>query len=143
MTISLFLFMLLIASILTSLVTEATKKMVEDFATNGIAAASSIIIGCGIGIGYHIGITPNMETSESILLVIALIIGSWLCAMLGYDKIKQTILQFKYPTGTDPITTFINAKKSAEEEKVKQGVGKVKIVPDSIPTYPPSSPKKR
>jgi putative Mn2+ efflux pump MntP len=89
---------LLVISTLTGLVTEAVKKiMIEhnvDYRANTITGLVSLVLSAAIGTGY-IFITNIGFTAQVVVYLIALIFMSWLCAMVGYDKVIQTISQFK------------------------------------------------
>lgn len=93
-----FLMGLLFVSAITSLTTEAVKKILVEkkktYYANTLAGIVSIIVSMIVGIGYlltaHIGFN-----AEIAVYLFALMAGSWLCAMLGYDKVIQTISQFK------------------------------------------------
>lgn len=93
-----FLLGLLVISTLTGLVTEAVKKiMIEynvDYRANTITGLVSLVLSTAIGTGY-IFITNIGFTAQVVVYLIALIFMSWLCAMVGYDKVIQTISQFK------------------------------------------------
>lgn len=93
-----FLFGLLIISTVTGLATEAIKKLLMEhsikYHANTLAGIVSLIISTAIGSGYIL--ITNLEfTIQIIVCLIALIFMSWLCAMVGYDKVIQTIGQFK------------------------------------------------
>ena len=98
--ISLHVFMLgvLITSTLTSLATEAVKKLLaehsKNYYANTLAGILSVILSVAIGIGYMM-LSSISFTSQTIVYLIALVFISWLCAMVGYDKVIQTIRQFK------------------------------------------------
>ena len=93
-----FLFGLLITSAITGLATEAIKKILSEhnvaYHANTLVGIVSLIISAAIGTGYII--ITNLEfTIQIIICLIAQIFMSWLCAMVGYDKVIQTISQFK------------------------------------------------
>lgn len=95
MTIEIFLMMLLACSILTTLTVEAIKKMFTDGESrkaNIIAAVVAIILAIAIAVIYAImaAITVN---AQYIVMIVALCFLSWLCAMVGYDKVIQAIAQ--------------------------------------------------
>ena len=98
--ISLHVFMLgvLITSTLTSLATEAVKKLLaehsKNYYANTLAGIVSVILSVAIGIGYTM-LSGISFTSQTIVYLIALVFISWLCAMVGYDKVIQAISQFK------------------------------------------------
>jgi len=93
-----FLFGLLVTSTLTGLVTEAVKKITVEYnvnyRANTLAGLVSLVLSAAIGIGY-IFVTNVGFTAQVVAYIIALIFMSWLCAMIGYDKVIQTISQFK------------------------------------------------
>lgn len=96
-TIDIFLLGLLIISTLTSLVTEAVKKVLLEsnvaFRSNLIAGIASLVLSTAVSICYII--LYNIEFSAAICVcMLALMFMSWLCAMVGYDKVVQTIRQF-------------------------------------------------
>lgn len=83
---------------MTSLITQAMKKLLDEnnvrYASNTLAGIIAVITSLLISIGYII--IYNIIFSPVILVyIVALIILSWLCAMLGYDKVMQTISQMK------------------------------------------------
>ena len=98
--ISLHVFMLgvLITSTLTSLATEAVKKLLaehsKNYYANTLAGIVSVILSVAIGISYMM-LSNISFTSQTIVYLIALVFISWLCAMVGYDKVIQAISQFK------------------------------------------------
>ena len=78
---------------MTSLITEAVKKAFQVKRPNIVALIVSIIVGAGVPCGYII-ITPELVmTVQDIVYVIALIVLTWLCSTLGYDKVIQTLAQ--------------------------------------------------
>ncbi|MBR6850999.1 MAG: aminopeptidase [Lachnospiraceae bacterium] len=87
--------LLTICAAMTALVTEALKKMLGNrkYSVNILAAAVSIAV-AGLICAAYIILTETVLTAKVWVYVTALIILSWLCAMVGYDKVKQTLLQF-------------------------------------------------
>ena len=94
MTIQIFLVLLMAVSILVSLTVEALKKMHDNFPSNIMAAIVSIVISIVVGICYSI-ITNITFDAQLVIYLIALTFLSWLCAMLGYDKVVQALKQIK------------------------------------------------
>lgn len=82
-----FAFLLLMVSVLTSLAVQALKSILDEqgwsYAPNTLAGAVAVVLGIAVGI----------ITGCSLAAVIALVFLSWLCAMLGYDKVKQALEQ--------------------------------------------------
>lgn len=93
-----FLMGLLATSVLTGLVTEAIKKIMDEhnktYRANTLAGLVSVVLSAAIGAGYVVmtGVSLN---SQLMVCLIALVLMSWLCAMVGYDKVIQAISQFK------------------------------------------------
>lgn len=87
---------LVIVSALTGLITEAIKKILTEFnksyQPNSLAGIVSVIVSIAIGAGNVI-LSQAAWNSTAIAHIICLIILSWLCAMLGYDKVVQTLKQ--------------------------------------------------
>lgn len=89
-----FLLMLLACSLFTSLTVEAIKKMLEGKSkkSNLIAAAVAIVLAVAIGVGYAI-LFGVIDMTQYVVTIVALCFLSWLCAMVGYDKVIQAIEQ--------------------------------------------------
>ena len=98
--ISLQVFMLgvLITSTLTGLATEAIKTVLVEhgkkYYANTLAGVVSMFLSLGVGIGYMSIYNIALSTSAVVYLV-SLVFASWLCAMIGYDKVVQAVAQFK------------------------------------------------
>lgn len=92
MTVEMFLALLLGFSTLSSLITEAIKKL---FSTNGNITAFivSILIGLiGTSIYYQLG---NIDfTLNNVIYAILMGLASSLTSQVGYDKIKEAIQKF-------------------------------------------------
>lgn len=93
-----FLLGLLVISTLTGLVTEAIKKLLSDYNktyhANTLAGLTALVLSVAIGVGYVLLMNIGF-TTQTIICLIALVFMSWLCAMVGYDKVMQAISQFK------------------------------------------------
>lgn len=89
-SIDVFLSGLLIVSTLTGLVTEAVKKILTELGktcyANTLAGAVAAILSIAIGISYVL-LTGIGFNSSVVVCIIALAFMSWLCAMVGYDKV--------------------------------------------------------
>lgn len=98
MSIEIFSFGLLITSTLTGLVTEAIKSIMTElgktYRSNIIAGIVAALISAAIGFGYIIVTNAGFSTTM-IMYWIAHVFMSWLCSMVGYDKVVQAISQFK------------------------------------------------
>ena len=97
-SIQVFLLGLLIVSTITGLTTEAIKKLFNEanrpYRSNLLAGIVAAILSIAIGIAYIL-LSGIGFTTQSIICLIGLIFMSWLCAMVGYDKVIQAISQFK------------------------------------------------
>lgn len=98
LSLEVFLLGLLITSTLTSLVTEAVKKIMTEYnktyRANTLVGIVALLLSVAIGCGYIV-LTGLEFTSAVIICLIAQVFMSWLCAMVGYDKVIQAIGQFK------------------------------------------------
>lgn len=97
-SLDIFLFGLLIASTLTSLVTEAVKSVLKEhgiaYRANTLAGLVAVVLSAALSIGYFV-LSDIAFDSKMIVCFVAMILMSWLCAMVGYDKVIQAISQFK------------------------------------------------
>ena len=98
MNFEIFLFGLLITSTLTGLATEAVKTVLAErnvgYKANTLAGIVALIMSIAIGAAYIV-LTETAFTSQIVVYMVAHVFMSWLCAMVGYDKVVQTISQFK------------------------------------------------
>lgn len=89
---------LLISSTLTSLATEGVKKVLSEknkiYHANTLAGIVALVVSALIGVGYVL-LMAIPFTTQIVVCLIALVLMSWLCAMVGYDKVVQAISQFK------------------------------------------------
>lgn len=97
-TFEVFMLGLLITSVLTGLATEAVKNVLTEhnvnYRANTLAGLIALILSAAIGCGYVV-LAKVGFTSQVIVCLIAQVFMSWLCAMVGYDKVIQAISQFK------------------------------------------------
>ncbi len=96
MTMTVFLIILAACAAITSLLTEGIKKFLNElkvtYASNVLVLAVAVIVGCGATALYYVNYQIPFNALNSVYL--ALIgIANWLGAMLGYDKVRQTISQ--------------------------------------------------
>ena len=94
----LFMLGLLLVSILTGLTTEAIKNIYKEnnktYYANTLAGVVALVLSIAVGV-WFIFIKDMGFTGANVSCVIALAFMSWLCAMVGYDKVIQAISQFK------------------------------------------------
>ena len=97
-TLEVFMLGVLIASTLTGLATEAIKIIFTEYGkkyyANSLAGIVSLVVSLAVGAGYVL-MRGIGFTTQVIVYMVALVFISWLCAMVGYDKVVQTISQFK------------------------------------------------
>ena len=98
MSLQIFLALLMVVSVFTSLVVEAWKKFLGDknkFSSNVLVGVTAIILSACVGAFYCI-MAEVAFNSQIVIILIALVFLSWLCAMVGYDKVVQAITQLKF-----------------------------------------------
>lgn len=87
---------LVVTSLFTSLMTEAVKKILDEFKIkylpNILAAIMSIFVSIAVIEGYIL-FTGIAVTNQIIVQGVTLVVLSFLCATVGYDKVIQTINQ--------------------------------------------------
>lgn len=98
MTFDIFLMGLLIVSTLTGVATEAIKVWLKEqgqrYQANALAGYVAVVLSVAVGIAYII-LSETVINVQMAVYLIALIFLSWLSAMVGYDKVIQTIMQLK------------------------------------------------
>lgn len=98
MTFDKFLIVLFIASVITSLVTEALKTFLDSlnvkYASNVMVLIVSVIIG-GFGTACYYVLTEIAWTATNVIYLFLMVGANWLCSMLGYDKVMQAITQWR------------------------------------------------
>jgi len=83
-------------SVITSLVVEGIKVLLGDraYSANTLAAVVSVLVSVVSAVCYTVDNCVPLD-EKNIVIYFLLCVGSWLCSMLGYDKVKQAILQIK------------------------------------------------
>ena len=96
MTVTLFITIFTIGSMACGLLTEAIKKAYEnaskEYSANVIALVDALIVG-GLGTAGAYMLLGIEWTVNNIICLVLMIVVIWLGAMLGFDKVKQTIEQ--------------------------------------------------
>ena len=94
MTIELFLTFLTAGSAVSSLIVQAFKKTFKNIPNNILALISSVCVGTlGSLLSYLFMDIPF--DAKNIISAILLGIAMWVGSCCGYDKVMQTIVQFK------------------------------------------------
>lgn len=95
MTTTMFLMLLSTFSVLSALITEGIKKISNDkanFSWNITATIIALIVGgCGCLVYYKL--SEICFTVNNLIYAILMGLSSGLVSMVGYDKVKQAILQ--------------------------------------------------
>lgn len=65
----------------------------RKYSANLLAAIVSVVT-AGLICTAYIILTETVLTPKVWVYIVAVTILSWLCAMVGYDKVKETLLQF-------------------------------------------------
>lgn len=95
MNITTFLMLLFAFSVITSLVMEVVKKFIsekENVSYNIVTLSIAVIIG-GLGTVIYYRLSNTPFTLNGSIYAVLMGFASGLCSMLGYDKVKQAILQ--------------------------------------------------
>jgi Na+-driven multidrug efflux pump len=95
MTTAIFLMLLSSFSVLSGLVTEAIKKLINDKANlsyNLIALIVALIIGSG-GCAIYYQLNNILFDVNNIIYMVLMGFASGLVSMIGYDKVKQAVEQ--------------------------------------------------
>lgn len=79
---------------MTSLITEGIKKTLTGKKPTIIAAVVSLVVGFFVPLGYII-LNKLPFTAQDGVYIAAMVVLTWLCATLGYDKIWQVLNQLK------------------------------------------------
>lgn len=94
MTIELFIFMLTIGAMISSLLTQAMKQAFKNISSNILALIDAIIIGIiGMVLFYFLMGIPF--TLQNIICIPLMALCIWIGSMIGYDKCLQTLEQIK------------------------------------------------
>jgi hypothetical protein len=98
-----FLLGMILVSMFTGLTTEAVKTVLTarnvQYNANVLSGIVSAALSVAVGVGYTV-LSEIPFSYQTIVCIVALVFLSWLCAMVGYDKVIQVISQFK-TTGKD------------------------------------------
>lgn len=98
MDVALFMALLTIGSVASSLLTQAIKKTYENagktYSSNVIALINAALVGgCGT---IAVFVYKDMPVNpKNIVFLLVMIIATWISCTIGYDKVIQTIGQLK------------------------------------------------
>ena len=95
MNTTMFLILLSVFSVISSLITEGIKNIVTDkvnLSYNLVALITALIIGGGgTAVYYQLNTIPF--TVNNVIYVVLMGLASGLASMVGFDKVKQAIEQ--------------------------------------------------
>lgn len=95
-TIEAFMTMLFAVSVVTGLVTQAVKNCLDGlkmaYSSNILAGVVSVVVG-GFACYGHCLYTGAEMNQLTISVYVAFVVMSWICAMVGYDKVVQAFKQ--------------------------------------------------
>ncbi len=98
MTVATFITLLTLFSAVTGLIVEAVKKILDEKKKNYSSNILACIVACVVGIGgtcvYYVFMNIPF-TAINIICMVIMGVASAVGAMVGYDKVIQTIGQFK------------------------------------------------
>lgn len=98
MNLEIFLTLLLAVSILTGLTVEAIKEVLKElerpYKANILAGLVAVALSVLVMAGY-VTLVDAVINSKMAVYLIALVLLSWLSAMVGYDKVIQAITQIR------------------------------------------------
>lgn len=96
MTVETFMTMLFAVSVVNGLLTEAIKKFLDElkktYSSNIVAGVVALIVG-GCSCYAHALVTGVEANALLIFTYVAFVVLSWVCAMIGYDKVIQALKQ--------------------------------------------------
>ena len=96
MTAEMSLIILAGCAIVTSLLVEGIKKFLDkkkvSYTSNILVLIVALIVGCGATALYYVNYQIPFNALNSVYLAL-MGAANWLGAMLGYDKVRQAIVQ--------------------------------------------------
>lgn len=84
--------LLTVCAVMTSLITQAVKKMLTDKAPTITAAVVSVIVGILVPVGYLI-LNKLPFTVQDAVYIVSMVVLTWLCSTLGYDTVITALSQ--------------------------------------------------
>ena len=110
MTTTIFIMLLAMFAVISSLLTEGIKKAFDNadkkYSANIIALINAAVLGCGGTIVAYILLAIPF-TAANIVIIPVMVGLTWLGSMLGYDKVMQLVAQ---------IVALRSDKKEEKEE---------------------------
>lgn len=89
--------LIFIASVISSLLTQAIKKWCKNanknYSPNLIALINAVLVGGGGTIAVFIYNNTVIFTIQNITTIICMVILTWIGSLIGFDKVRQTFQQ--------------------------------------------------
>lgn len=117
MTFEVFLTLFVILSAVCGLVTEALKKIIFDkknLPSNLAALVCAFVVGV-VGVILYLYLSGAVITTNTIIFAVLMGISVAIGSMVGYDKVIQTIKQFKGGRNNVDYTAEGTQTKSSED----------------------------
>ena len=96
MTITMFMMLITICSIVSSFLTQGVKQWFQNagkaYSANVLALINAAVVGCGGSIVSYILMNIPFNASN-ITCIVLMTVATWLGSMIGYDKVMQLIAQ--------------------------------------------------
>lgn len=96
MTVTLFITVLTMGSMVSGLLTEAIKKAYEnahkEYSANVIALVNAVVVGIG-GTAVMYMLLGIAWTVNNIICMVLMGLAVWVASMIGYDKVVQMLQQ--------------------------------------------------
>ena len=96
MTATTFLIILTVCAAATSLLTEGIKKLLDGlgvkYASNILVLIVALVVGGGVTALYYVNYQVPFN-ALNIIYIALMGMANWLGAMVGYDKVRQAIMQ--------------------------------------------------
>lgn len=94
MTLEFFLYMYVIGSSASALLTQAFKKNFKNLSSNVLAFASALFVGFGGSLLYF-SFNDISWTVQNVVSAFLVALAIWVGSMVSYDKVLQLIKQIK------------------------------------------------
>ena len=98
MTPQITLILLTVCAVMTSLITQAIKKILTDKTPTITAAIVSVVVGIAVPVGYML-LKALPFTVADIVYIVSLVVLTWLCSTLGYDTVITALAQLGITVG--------------------------------------------
>ena len=91
------------SSLLTEAIKVTAKNAGKEWSSNIIAFIDAVIVGGGVPVVYYI-FNDIPFTLKNIITIVCFVILTWIGSTIGFDKVKQTIMQILNIKGKEDTT---------------------------------------